>query len=302
MPPVPDISLVIPVYNGEKHLAAALNSATAQTHGNIEVICVDDHSTDRSLEILKRHAAADRRIRVVAQPVNRGPLAARRAGMLNAAGKYVMFMDADDLLLEPCCKRALTAIRESGCDMVSFGAAALQGGKILEQNNNASVGRLESDDMFKELVNRRICGNVWNKIYSGDLCKKVAAELVDLPADGAMEDFYMIFLFCFFAASYSDIPDVLYIYRLAPEQRSKKVEMVIRSANLIPPAREFLRQHNALETHQWHLNVLAGTFYNACLDALVGTSPLKRPLMEEAIRHWGARISLDYMARKGVLA
>ena len=89
------VSVIIPVYNIERHLAQCLDSVAGQSLGDIEVICVDDGSTDGSPAILARYAARSARFRVVTQ-ANAGPGEARNAGLALAGGEYVIFLDSDD--------------------------------------------------------------------------------------------------------------------------------------------------------------------------------------------------------------
>ena len=94
------LSVVIPVYNARKYLRRCLDSVLAQTLREIEVICVDDGSTDGSAAILAKYAAKDMRIRVLTQE-NQGQGAARNRGLTVAHGEYIYFMDADDELAGP---------------------------------------------------------------------------------------------------------------------------------------------------------------------------------------------------------
>ena len=89
----PLVSCVVPVHNGERYLGEALDSIAAQTHRPIEIIVVDDGSTDGSAAVAGRHPAA---VRLHAQP-NAGPAAARNRGLRDARGEYLAFLDADDL-------------------------------------------------------------------------------------------------------------------------------------------------------------------------------------------------------------
>lgn len=91
------VSVIIPVYNLEKYIENCLNSITAQTYKNIEIICIDDGSTDRSAEIIKNYAATDNRVKYFYQQ-NSGVSAARNRGLGEATGDYVMFVDGDDYL------------------------------------------------------------------------------------------------------------------------------------------------------------------------------------------------------------
>jgi glycosyltransferase involved in cell wall biosynthesis len=92
----PLVSVVIPVFNGGQFLERTLQSAQRQTYGDLEIIVVNDGSTDNSLELAKRHASSDPRLKVVAQN-NRGVAAARNCGLEHASGEYVAFLDADDI-------------------------------------------------------------------------------------------------------------------------------------------------------------------------------------------------------------
>lgn len=94
---MPEISVIIPVYNGAQYICECLESVCAQTIREMEIICINDGSTDRSLQILKEFAEKDSRIKIIDQK-NRGVSAARNAGLAIAQGKYVGFVDGDDTI------------------------------------------------------------------------------------------------------------------------------------------------------------------------------------------------------------
>lgn len=91
----PNISVIIPVYNGERFVGRCIESVKAQTYTDWEMILVDDGSQDRSLEVCRMYAGSDDRIRVIHQE-NAGPGMARNTGLECAKGKYVVFIDSDD--------------------------------------------------------------------------------------------------------------------------------------------------------------------------------------------------------------
>ena len=93
------ISVIIPVYNVEKYLGRCLDSVVNQTFTDIEIICINDGSSDNSLEILKRYAQRDRRIKIFTQE-NSGLSASRNVGMKYASGDYIYFIDSDDYLVK----------------------------------------------------------------------------------------------------------------------------------------------------------------------------------------------------------
>jgi glycosyltransferase involved in cell wall biosynthesis len=118
------ISIIIPVYNIKPHyLKKCLNSVTGQSFKRIEIICVDDGSTDGSLKILEKHAEKDKRIIVIHQK-NQGPSAARNTGIdqaLKSNSKYVLFVDADDILAKHACEILFAAAEEDdNIDIVGF--------------------------------------------------------------------------------------------------------------------------------------------------------------------------------------
>lgn len=112
---MPRISIVIPVYNQEKFISECLESVLVQTVREIEVICVDDGSTDRSPAILDEYAKRDNRVRVIRQK-NAGAGPARNAALEAATGEYVVFMDPDDRYPSAVVLETLyNAVRESSC-------------------------------------------------------------------------------------------------------------------------------------------------------------------------------------------
>ena len=110
------ISIIIPVYNSEKYLEAALESAKEQSYRNIEVILVDDGSTDSSPKICDEYAACDSRFKVIHQK-NSGPSAARNRGVEEARGEYITFFDNDDLLHKDFIKHLYELCLEYDCDI-----------------------------------------------------------------------------------------------------------------------------------------------------------------------------------------
>ena len=114
----PDVSVVIPVYNVQKYLKTCLDSIVNQTLVNIEILCVDDGSTDQSLSILKDYALKDKRICIISLQQNSGTLIARKKGVLQATGKYIMFVDSDDYLERTACRDAFDLIEQNGVDIV----------------------------------------------------------------------------------------------------------------------------------------------------------------------------------------
>ncbi|MCL1799622.1 MAG: glycosyltransferase family 2 protein [Eggerthellaceae bacterium] len=111
----------MPVYNVEDYLGWCLDSLSAQTCTDIEVVCVIDGATDGSRALAGRYASADPRFVIVDQ-ANSGPSAARNRGIREASAPLVCFVDADDRLVPGACERIVAAFDETGADIVTFGA------------------------------------------------------------------------------------------------------------------------------------------------------------------------------------
>ena len=113
------ISVIVPVYNCEDYLEESLGSILNQTFNDIEIICIDDGSSDDSLRILKKIASSDSRIQVFAQE-NQGAGAVRNYGMKKASGDYVYFFDADDFLESDALEKAYSNAVRNDSDIVFF--------------------------------------------------------------------------------------------------------------------------------------------------------------------------------------
>lgn len=117
----PFVSVIMPVYNAAEFLEHGLETLRNQTMRNIEIICVDDGSTDNSLEILNRYAAMDSRFRVMTQQ-NKFAGAARNLGLTEARGEYLIFLDSDDFFARSLCEDAYFKGKVHKADVVLFGA------------------------------------------------------------------------------------------------------------------------------------------------------------------------------------
>ena len=118
---MPRVSVVVPVYNVETYLPQCIDSIRSQTLEDIEIICVNDGSTDRSGAILSLYAQLDERVVVVSKD-NAGVSAARNDGIDRARGDIVCFVDADDVLMPKACATVASAFERTGVDIVKFSA------------------------------------------------------------------------------------------------------------------------------------------------------------------------------------
>ena len=167
----PKVSVIIPVYNVEKYLGPCLDSILGQTLNNIEVICVDDGSTDRSLEILREYEKRDARVKVLTQP-NTNAGAARNKGIQQAKGEYLSFLDSDDhfdpTMLEKCAAR----MDQDGSDVLVFGAKQhnMRTGIISDMPWSLRLDRCPQKSVFpprevKDYLFNNFQNWPWNKLF-----------------------------------------------------------------------------------------------------------------------------------------
>lgn len=114
------VSVIIPIYNVEQYLEACLKSVVEQTLREIEIICIDDCSTDGSMEVARKFAVADQRIILLEHDVNKGLSAARNTGLSAAKGEYIYFLDSDDYIRREALERLYDIAYKDKLDLVVF--------------------------------------------------------------------------------------------------------------------------------------------------------------------------------------
>lgn len=163
----PLISVIIPVYNTEKYLEACLNSIVNQTYRNLEIILIDDGSTDNSPNICDKFAETDSRIKVIHKK-NEGVSKARNTGLLYATGDYFHFPDSDDYLEPDTYDYLLNLIDEHKCDAVAFEHfVTYPNNEITHKMDKSFYGLLDSVNAQKRLVTG--CQFCCNKLYKKEL-------------------------------------------------------------------------------------------------------------------------------------
>ena len=168
----PKISVIIPVYNVEKFLRECLDSVVNQTMRDIEIICVNDGSTDNSLDILKEYAAKDDRIIVINQ-TNGFVGSARNNGLKIAKGEYIQFVDSDDYLELNACETAYKYALQYDAEVVVFGYKNFpeQVGNV--KNKRSDLKHKEVNVFYGGLrAGRHLAiSQVWNKLFRHEIIK-----------------------------------------------------------------------------------------------------------------------------------
>ena len=162
------VSIIVPVYNTGEYLAPCIESLTSQTYSNLEIILVDDGSTDGSGAVCDEFAHRDSRVKVIHQK-NAGVSAARNAGLEIASGTYLTFVDADDGLVPHGLETALRYLRENDADMVTYGWKRhfMEDGRTEPCAEPFLSTRDISNVLGRVLTDYSACGGgyPWNKLW-----------------------------------------------------------------------------------------------------------------------------------------
>lgn len=167
------ISVIMPVYNVEAYLAQSIESVLNQDHRNLELILIDDGSTDGSGTICDDYAAKDNRVRVIHQK-NGGAAAAKNAGLKTATGTYLCFVDSDDFLEPDVYGYMLQTLKQQNADAVQFSFQDLYTNRTEPQILEPCV--LNEREYLIRFTKDWTCPLLWNKLYKRSLFTGVLFE------------------------------------------------------------------------------------------------------------------------------
>jgi len=229
----PKISIVLPVYNVEKYLRQCLDSVVNQTMSDIQIICVNDGSTDGSRAILQEYADRDSRIEIIDQE-NQGAGSARNAAYPFIKGKYTYFADPDDWLEHDLCEKAVRCLDETDADAVVFHANMLCGDRISEWrvfDPYLPKIRYASPQEKNNLLHWAVAP--WTKVWTSDFLSAHRIFFCEgkRPANDVVHHWHGVVL----AKKIATLDEVLYVYRVRPgsyqEVQGRSHFIIIKTMN-----------------------------------------------------------------------
>ena len=177
------ISIVIPVFNVEKYLYQCIESVVNQTYRNLEIVIVDDGSTDGSGSICNEYAKKDERVRVY-HTENRGLSAARNYALDRLHGEYIAFLDSDDWLEPNAIEHFLDKAQNTGADIVACRFYQEFKDRTKEQNGPNNEFTVEGEKILKSMIlDHKLTEDVWNKFY-----KAILFNAIRFPEGRIFED------------------------------------------------------------------------------------------------------------------
>ena len=199
------ISVLIPVYNTSDSLEACLDSVVRQDYPSIEIICVDDGSSDHSYEILQKYSEKDSRIRVYRHDRNLGLLKARRTGIENAQGKYILFLDSDDTIDRDLCGFAVRAMEKHQVDILQYSAQKINTETGKKEIIYPLEQKLSGEEILRSIyITREADAMLCMKVYRTELCRKAFAEIPDIHCFVG-EDILSSFFTAYYASGFIGI-------------------------------------------------------------------------------------------------
>lgn len=263
----PKVSVIVPVYNAEKYFRECMDSVLNQTLKDIEVILVDDVSTDNSPEMCDRFAADDKRVRVLHLSENGGPGIARNAGIDIAEGEYITFMDADDKAVPDAFEKMFCFASDNNLDIVRcevgmFTDKCPEPEHVFHYYGERSIFTKREDldriavcvfstPIRSEHRNMNFGGSVWSAMFHRSLFDKGGVRFPDIP-HMMCEDF----IFCYDTArkakSFGLIPEVLFHYRLNINSRTNapREDLLLRAFSTGCYMEDLLRRDGYAEEYQ----------------------------------------------------
>lgn len=287
------ISVIIPVYNSASYLGQCLDSVLRQTHRDLEILCVDDGSTDGSGELLRRYQDSDERVSVFFQQ-NRGASQARNLALRHAGGDGLMFVDSDDWLEPDACQSAAEAMERTGADVVMWNYVREYGGRsrvkhifdedeiVFDREGCKNLHRrmigLTGPELARPDTADALC-TLWGKLYRRSLISQHGLEVPEIRRFGTYEDG----LFNLNAFAYVEkavfLNRPLYHYRrdnAASITQSYKPELFQQQLNLFQYMSDYLDAHGDLPGGQEALsNRIALSLISLGLNELENPSGLR---------------------------
>ncbi len=219
--PLPFVSVVIPVYNVFSYLEDCLNSVIHQSYTNLEILCIDDCSTDGSIEIIKNFAILEPKIRLISHQKNLGLGAARNTGIELARGDYIYFLDSDDYIKTDTIEKLIQRALETDADVVVGGAlafphdASLEMDSYIQELNQYLEIKVEdsavNETNFRQLHDAIACV-AWGKLYLTSFLRDNYLQFVEKKILHEDNGFHVKVLSC--EPRIATIKDCLYQYRI----------------------------------------------------------------------------------------
>lgn len=210
----PIITIIVPIYNMEDYLKKCLESLIIQTYANIEILCIDDCSTDKSVQIVEKFVQKDRRIKLIKHNINKGLGGARNTGLANTQGEYILFVDSDDFIHPTMVEKLYLDLIKNEADMSFCDIKLYENDDTIYDYKPFHDTRLASQKLFfpQERLEpfTNIWPSAWNKLYKTSIIRNNRLNYFENIYYEDHSFYYNYLLNC---KRVSYLPESLYFYR-----------------------------------------------------------------------------------------
>lgn len=264
----PAVSLLVAVYNTETYIERCLESLLNQSLSNIEIILVNDGSTDKSPEIMEVYEKRDERIRVIHQN-NQGLGAVRNRGIEAAQGEFIAFIDADDWIKPDYCLRMYEKAKAGGDDLVicEYTAEFADTGRTAVSTIASAYQDRPKQTYLKDLFEGKVSGFSWNKLYSRAMIEKHQLRFPLRDELEHVEDQYFSLRAHFFARTVSYVDEPLYHYQIHLTSIVQSYQKKLFDSGLVLYRlnEAFLRENGSLQEYRQELDFFIVQHGTVCL-------------------------------------
>ncbi len=307
------ITVIIPIYNMAKYLDESIPSWLHQTLYDIEIICIDDASTDASLEIIHQYALQDSRIQVYHFETNKSAWCARKLGIEKASGEYILFADADDTVLPEACEELYAEMTSDPVDILQFGTEIINVNGLPEsriQNMQKFLApyphKLNGHSVFLGCFdNHKYRFSLWNKLFSSTLCKRAFHNLGDYFLPKA-QDMLAYFIISFFAQSYRSISKKYYRYYFGRGSTGyniltlKQFERYCTEALVADAIHDFLESQGCEKHYSMIESEIRKNLLNDCITRWFNEVPMEErgAAFDLLLKYWKPSEVISILAQK----
>ena len=270
----PKISVIVPIYNVEPYIDECMRSLVTQTLHDIEIVCVDDCGTDKSMDIVRKYADTDNRIKIIRNKQNSGIATTRNVGLDNSDAEYIMFCDPDDWFDVNMCKKMYDTITRDKTDIVMCGANIFYESDVSHKKSDNGYLRVKHSGVFDvtEYMTYMTPGVLWNKIFKRSI---ISEHGIRFPDGLKYEDVCFFNMYMLWAKKMSFITDKLYNYRrragsiMNQTFQQKSINHAIDGMGTATWYYNYIKSHGLLDSKKIYFwrNVFINNFYFALDNA-----------------------------------
>ncbi|MDY0302375.1 MAG: glycosyltransferase [Candidatus Moranbacteria bacterium] len=257
----PLVSVIIPTYNCEKYICRAIESVLEQDFDNIEIIIVDDASTDNTRNIIKKYYENNNEVKIIFQSENQKQGAARNSGLDKAKGKYIFFLDADDWIDRGCLKHLCSIAETYDSEVVACGVNKTWENGRKEFYHGYSLSCDDFNESMNYLIDYKIGTIVWNKLYLRDFIERNKLRFI---VPHWHEDVSFSFKAFFLCKSYISISKTYYNYFQRSNSTINKKQTLLHLESYL---KLYIDIINLFEENKANNRVLDVTTYRKLLNA-----------------------------------